>query len=292
MKRISAVLRAGTVMLAVAIVPALHARSCGSNGDLVGSFGWLATRTSQFVAVPVLPPGTAVGSSSPIGGLVAGAVNNTAFASVGRVFLDGNGTIFATPTSGGVQTSVGTYNVNGDCTVSVTLVDAFQAPAATAIAPAQVSATFEGVVVSNGNEIDLTQTGASAGTTIILRKTRQSCTTSDVFDSFGISAGGLQNGATTASFNILGRFVADGAGNLVEDATGQASPLTNRKITGSYTVNSDCTGTLSLITADGKKRAANLVIVTKGSDLSSGQQALQFAFTDPGVVGSGGAEQQ
>jgi hypothetical protein len=97
---------------------------------------------------------------------------------------------------------------------------------------------------------------------------------------------------TTAPFSILGRFVADGAGNLVEDAIAQASPLSNRKVTGTYTVNMDCTGTATLITADGKKRGANIVIVTQGSDLTNGPQALEFSFTDPGVVGSGVAQQQ
>jgi hypothetical protein len=90
----------------------------------------------------------------------------------------------------------------------------------------------------------------------------------------------------------LGRFVADGAGNLVQDAIAVASPLSNRKITGTYTVNLDCTGTATLITADGKKRGANFVIVTGGSDLTNGPQAMELAFTDTGVVGSGVAQQQ
>ena len=72
----------------------------------------------------------------------------------------------------------------------------------------------------------------------------------------------------------------------------QASPLSNRQLTGTYTVNMDCTGTATLATADGKKRGANFVIVTQGSNLTNGAQTLEFAFTDAGVVGSGLAQQQ
>ncbi len=156
-----------------------------------------------------------------------------------------------------------------------------------------------------GNEIDLVQTGTVTGTALTLRKTKQSCTIDGVFDAFGLAATGVTTTTvapvaggsptstpTSTPFSIVGRFVADGAGNLIEDAIAQASPLNDRKVTGTYTVNMDCTGTATLITADGKKRAANFVIVTLGADLSDGLQALQLAFTDAGVVGSGLAQQQ
>jgi hypothetical protein len=306
MTRLSALSRSGVVVCGaiLAIVPTLQARSCSGNGDVVGSFGWLGVRTSDFVPAATTPPrAVASGSSTPVGSLLAGAVNTAAFTSVGRVFLDGNGAILATSTPGGAQTSVGTYTVNGDCTVSATLTDAFLTAASTGLAPTQASATFEGVVVEVGNEIDLVQTGTVTGTAITLRKTKQSCTIDGVFDAFGLSATGVttttavagtpaSSTPTSTPFSIVGRFVADGAGNLVEDAIAQASPLNDRKVTGTYMVNMDCTGTATLITADGKKRAANFVIVTLGADLSHGPQALELAFTDSGVVGSGLAQQQ
>jgi hypothetical protein len=288
------------VLCGVAIVPTLAARSCGGTGDVVGSFGWLGIRTSDFVPLPVTPPGTATGSSTPLGALIVGAVNTAAFTSVGRVFLDGNGGVFAASAPGGIQTPAGTYTVNLDCTVSATFTDVFATPGGAGLTPTQASATFEGVLVQGGNEIDLTQTGSSAGTSVVLKKTKQSCTIDGVFSAFGISASGVTttpnaiigSAPTTAPFGILGRFVADGAGNLVQDAIAQASPLNNRKVTGTYTVNMDCTGTATLVTADGKKRGANIVIVTQGSDLTNGPQAMEFAFTDAGVVGSGVAQQQ
>ena len=305
MKRLRKLQRVVTITLCgLAIVPTLAARTCGGVGDVVGSFGWLATRSSNFVPSATTPPGTTTGttmtgSATPIGALVADAVNTAAFTSVGRIYLDGNGGVFSTSTPGGLQTPAGTYTVNSDCTVSVTLMDAFAAPGFPGLST-QPSATFEGVAVAGGNEIDLTQTGSTAGTTISLKKTGQSCTIDGLSSSFGISATGLTTAPnatigsmpTTTAFGILGRFVADGAGNLVEDAMAQASPLTNRQVTGTYTVNVDCTGTATLATADGKKRGANFVIVTQGSDLTNGPQTLEFAFTDAGVVGSGLAQQQ
>jgi hypothetical protein len=293
--------RAVIIMLCgLSIVPTLAARTCGSNGDVVGSFGWLGIRTSDFVPVAVTPPGTTMGSSTPVGALIVGAVNTAAFTSVGRLFLDGNGGVFATSAPGGIQTPAGTYTVNLDCTVSATLTDVFATPGGAGLTPTQVSATFEGVMVEGGNEIDLTQTGSSAGTIVTLKKTKQSCTIDNLSSAFGISATGVTttpnasfgSTPTTAPFSILGRFVADGAGNLVADAVAQASPLNNRKVTGTYAVNMDCTGTATLVSADGKKRGANFVIVTQGSDLTNGPQALEFSFTDSGVVGSGLAQQQ
>jgi hypothetical protein len=301
MRRLNRLQRAIFVIVGgLALVPNLAARSCGGTGDVVGSFGWLGRRTSDFVPVGVVPPGTFMGSSTPVGALVVGAVNMAAYSSVGRLFLDGAGGIFATSAPGGIQTPAGTYSVNLDCTVSVTLTDAFATTGGAGLTPTQLSATFEGVVVEGGNEIDLIETGPSAGTGLTLKKTKQSCTVDGVFSAFGISAAGVTttpsaisgSAPTTAPFTIVGRFVADGAGNLVQDSIAQASPLTNRKITGTYTVNMDCTGTAALITADGKKRGTNIVIVTQGSDLTNGPQALEFSFTDSGVVGSGVAQQQ
>jgi hypothetical protein len=310
MKRISMLTRVSTVVLggALAMAPSLQARTCSGNGDVVGSFGWIATRDSAFVPAASTPPGTTIaGSSTLVGGLVTGAANTAAFASVGRVAFDGNGGVFASSTPGGPIAQVGTYTVNGDCTISTSLTDAFALPGGAGLTPVQANATFEGVVVQGGGEVDLMQTGSIGGTILTLRKTRQYCSTDGLASAFGISATGVStstvlnvnnNGTassstpTTTPFSLVGRFVADGAGNLVEDNIAFASPLTNREVTGTYTVNVDCTGTATLVTADGKKRGANIVVVTQGSNLTNGPQMLEFAFTDSGVVGSGLAQQQ
>ena len=295
-----------TLACILALAPALQARTCSGNGDVIGSFGWLGSRSAEFVPDPIVTPAAPIaGSATLIGGLAAGAANIFAFASVGRLFLDGNGGLFAASTPGGPVVSAGSYNVNSDCTISATITDAFAIPGVPGTIPVAARVTFEGVVVGGGNEVDLTQTGTVSGTILTLKKTQQSCTINGLFSAFGITATGVAPTPTTtttppglttpsdlAPFTILGRFVADGAGNLVEDATALQSPLVNREVTGTYNVNSDCTGTALLVTADGQKRNANLVIVNVGSDLSNGPQALEFAFSDPGVVGSGSAQQQ
>jgi hypothetical protein len=307
----------------LALAPVLEARTCGGAGDVVGSFGWSGGRAMAFVSTsavttPTTTPTTTAPavSPTPIGALLSGAGGTGAFASVGRVYLDGNGGVFASSAPGDALMSVGTYSVNGDCTISMTLSDTFATPAPMALVTttAPVGVTYQGVLVQNGNEIDLTQTGNAATSSLTMTKTQQSCTTGYVFSAFGIAASGSSTavmqsstgttGTTTTTpttsttpaaptpFNIVGRFVADGSGNLITDNFGEASPLTSREITGSYTVNADCTGTATLITSDGVKRAANFVIVTQGPNLTTGTQALQFAFSGNGVTGTGLAQQQ
>src|SRR5260370_4575970 len=157
--------RSGITMLGaiLAVVPSMQARSCGGNGDLVGSFGWLGVRTSDFVPAAAAASRAVSGSSTPIGSLLVGAANTAAFTSVGRVFLDGNGSILATSTPGGAPTSVGTYTVTGACTASATLTVAFLTAGPTGLAPVQAGAMFEGVVVEVGNENELVQRGQSHG---------------------------------------------------------------------------------------------------------------------------------
>jgi len=86
------------------------------------------------------------GSTTRLGALAAGAANTAAFSSVGRLFLDGNGFMFASGTAGGALAHVGTYLVNPDCTISATITDTFAQPGAAGLTPVQVSVTFEGVV--------------------------------------------------------------------------------------------------------------------------------------------------
>src|SRR5262249_49661423 len=140
--------RLGTLVLGafLAAAPALEARTCSGNGDLIGAYGWIAGREATFVPVAASAPGTIVGSNTAVGALTAGAVNSAIFASVGRLYLDGNGGLFASATAGSTLAQVGTYSVNTDCTISATFTDAFATPGGAGLTPVQASATFEGVV--------------------------------------------------------------------------------------------------------------------------------------------------
>jgi len=102
-------------------------------------------------------------------------------------------------------------------------------------------------------------------------------------------------GSLGTPFSVLGRTVADGTGNLVMDIPSTTSPV-KRAITGAYTVNADCTGTARLQDLPaGVVRNVGFMIVNEGpANLlqTIARQRLEFAFTDPGVLGSGEAKQQ
>src|SRR6266446_5360985 len=82
----------------VLLAPILQARTCSGNGDILGSYGFIGSRSGFFllgatapgtttasasaplIPVPALPPGstaatTVTGSSTPFGSLVAGLAN-------------------------------------------------------------------------------------------------------------------------------------------------------------------------------------------------------------------------
>jgi len=136
---------AGSVFFA----PSIQARQCSGNGDLVGSFGFSASRSGFFLlgaaagtgsgslpVIPVTPPGTTgatavtqtafVGSNTGIGKLLTGLANPNVFSSVGRVFADGLGNLYASPTAGlPTNILVGTYNITTSCSITMTLTDPF-----------------------------------------------------------------------------------------------------------------------------------------------------------------------
>jgi len=187
--------------------------------------------------------------------------------------------------------------------------------------------TLEGVVVNagSGNEIDLVTTGANTGAVVTLSKTAQfsSCSNASLSGSYGVTGEGLfstnantavggtsstppATGAFTSGvggplgtpFNLLGRFVADGSGNFVTDFFSSTSTV-KRAIAGTYVVNGDCTGTARLVDSAGVGRNIAFVLVNDaaacsaaGTASTSVRQALDFVFTDPGVIGSGTAKQQ
>ena len=286
---------------ALTIAPALQARTCSGNADLLGGYGWVGSRPAAFV--PATPLAAINGSTTQIGALTAGAANSAAFASVGRVYLDGNGGIFSTSTPLTTLQQVGTYMVNSDCTVSATLTDTFATPGGAGLTPVQASVTFEGVVVQNFNEVNLVQTGtAASGAVVTLRRAKQfnACGIDSLTGTFGLAASGVATvaptpGATPVAtpFTLFGRINADGTGFLVQDSVGLASPLTQRRYTGTYTVNQDCTGSATLVGPDTKSRKIDFVIVSPGGpNPTNATQSLVLSFTDPGVVGAGLAQQQ
>lgn len=306
-------------------VPVSEARTCSGNGDLIGSYGFVASRDLfvgapatpagsggfTFVPVAATPPGTteALSTTTPIGQLVAGSAGASPFTAAGVLAFDGNGNLLAS-NSGGVPNIIlngsGAYKVNTDCTVSGTIDLNNTVFTTTSSVPAPIVA-FQGVIVDRGNEIDITTTGGTAsGLVITMKKTIQAsgCSTGSLNGTYGFV--GSANTITTptggsaalTSSLVLGRFFADGAGSLLLDAPGAASSLSGLEIAAgtksTYTVNQDCTGSATLALNNGTVRGIKFVIVNECPVGSSGTapQEVLFVFSDSTVSGRGSAKQQ
>jgi len=208
-------------------------------------------------------------STTGIGQLVSGATGSVPFASSGKLYFDGAGSIFASSTqqfTPSASSLVGTYTLNSDCTISVILNDAFGSNT--------TKLTLQGVILGDGSEIDLgvlqttstsSGTGTNTGTSniapglfqsnILIRLVRpfgNSCNTNTLAGArtFIVASGtrtgtGTGTGTVTGTpFFIFGRVQFDGNGNLFALPSAQSS--IGRQFAGTYTVNSDCTGTVSL----------------------------------------------
>ena len=285
------------------------------------------TGTGPMIAVGVAPPGTTgaiTWSQTSTGALVGGLASSNVFSTVSRLVADGAGNLYASATpTGSASTQIGDYTVGLDCSVVMTLNDGFS-PTATG-APTY-TAMLEGELMNAGSgfdRINLVQTNAGAGGSIVtLQRATQAngCTDSSLNGNYSVVGSGMyqsgatftvpgtgittSTGATTGNggpsaivhgvsstlgtpFTLLGRFFADGSGNLVTDSAAIASTL-NLGLTGNYAVNPDCTGTARLTDASGTSRDISFVLVEQSSQATLGpKQQLEFAFSDPGVFGSG-----
>lgn len=230
-------------------------------------------------------------SDTPVGQLLTGVANTGPFASSGTLYLDGSGTIRANSAAqGGTTMSVGTYALNSDCTIRVTLTDAFGTD--------QTPTTLQGIILANGAEIDLgVLQDISAGTSTapgkyqsnllikLIRPLATYCTVSNLNGSYALVATGTRVATvvtgpgtvalpaqTETPFFLFGRVLFDGNGSIpVPSAT--PSSLGFLQFSGSYTVNTDCTGTMTL----------NSVGSTGGSTTSDPSLSLTFVLTQPRV---------
>ena len=84
----------------------------------------------------------------------------------------------------------------------------------------------------------------------------------------------------------VGRMVSDGAGNLTgSDSFSFDGSVVKREFTGTYTVNEDCTGALTLTNAAGASVHADIVIVSGGKE-------ILLLETDGGYILTGTLKQQ
>jgi hypothetical protein len=249
------------------------------------------TGSVNFQALAVNPPGTTGSvtySNTELGRLFGGLAGTASGAVSGQFYFDGNGNIFGSSTPGGApSTLVGSYTVNPDCTVSITLNDAFSA------ASHPPSLSFTGFLANGGTEIDIvpstqltsSATGTAAAPTSLVQlmriSTQITCSVSTLTGPYALVGNGFTSANATTVF--LARLHFDGNGKLVDDTVaGVTTPLSALQYTGTYSVNADCTGTLTLsqltpATATTKAVAKPSITVT-------------FVITDPVVqVNSSGS---
>ena len=244
----------------------------GLPGSLLTTTGTGGTGTTTGTPPPF--------SSTELGRLLSGLTNTGPFASFGILFLDSSGNILASSTTQeGVTTVVGTYTLNSsDCTITLTLKDAFGTNT--------TSTSLQGIVLRDGSEIDVgvlqnfttgvicngSATGSCTGTSTtpavntlygsntlvrLVRQQSPSCRASSLVGTYALTSNGnrvatLTGGSilgtqTQAPFFTFGLVQFDGNGNIMPQAG--ASSLGYLQFTGTYTVNADCTGTMTLSNA-------------------------------------------
>jgi hypothetical protein len=228
----------------------------------------------------ITPPGTTSNqggySSTSIGQLVGNINVGGAFSTAGVLYFDGAGHILvataAAPLAPSIQ--VGTYSVNSDCTINVTLTDVFNTttsgPGVTN--PTLGSSNLIGIVLGGGAELDLSVAQSSTSTNgniplisgefvsrlsiQIVRSFSYGCSVASLTGSYGLvgtgyavvnpSGTGTNATGTTQPGTLLASISFDGNGNVVPQTVTSPSPLGSFQYAGTYTMNLNCSGTLTL----------------------------------------------
>lgn len=285
------------LLIAAAVAPA---QTCSGNQDFYGVYLYTAFNNRPVPAAAPSPSSALTFSETPTGRLLKNVYLQVPFASTGRLIADGLGGVFAAPPDADVITTrIGTYKVNSDCTLTMSLFDAFNARILPIGDPVpRGTAAFEGILQNRGDEANFLQTGQTWATSLSLARPflAQGCTNAVLSGVFGIAGTGTATVAATESapasavpLSLLGRFVADGAGNLTPDTPALESPLPKRQITGTYKVEADCTGTARLIQ---DTRILNITFVLLRNGVRFGEFAratMRFAFADLNMAGLGTA---
>jgi hypothetical protein len=292
------------------------AQTCQIQGVTVGGYYTFASIGNGAPGSLLTPPATGTsggsGSTAPgysateLGELLNGLANGVPFASSGTIYLNGAGGIVAN-SSTGVPTTVGSYVLNSDCSITVTLMDVF----GTITTPA----TLQGIVFDNGAEIDLgvlknvntgtSSTTGSTGTSTtsttgalyesnvlvhLIRPPSAACSVSSLVGSYVLSgtgtgiatvaaaAGSTSSTQTEAPFFWFASVDFDGNGNVIVPSVVPSS-LSYLEYTGSYKVNADCTGTMTLSPNTG----ASSSTTGTSSTTSSSALSVYFILSQPTV---------
>jgi hypothetical protein len=196
----------------------------------------------------------------------------------GYLKADGKGTFKGTESAsigGTIFTNVpitGTYSINADCTGS-------------AITKVQKSVNhFNLVVVSGGKSLQtVSADSGNVETEIVQAQGKTTCTLAGLKGSFGIQSSGMF--LTIGSVAFDGVFTLDGKGVVSGKESGSiaGSIFTWLPASGTYTVASNCTGTMA-ITVSGQTQHLSFVV-------TNGGKGMLLVETDANTVVSGFGQQ-
>jgi len=249
----STMLQKGLLMVTAVLALSLTAWGQCSNADLTGKYGFAG------------------------GGLDK---NGNPIHVLAYIKANGRGTFTGTETGsddGTVFTNIpltGTYSINSDCTGSGT----------SKLKGQKTTNHFNLVVVSGGKNLQTLSTDApnvQAGT--VQAQGKATCTVAGLKGSFGIEASGDFIGVGAVALD--GLFTLDGKGNVSGTESGSiaGSIFTGQSVSGTYTVASNCTGTIT-VTVLGQTEHSSFVVTNGGKE-------LLVVETDANTVVSGFGQQ-
>jgi hypothetical protein len=199
---------------------------------------------------------------------------------LGYIKANGKGTFTGTETGsddGTVFTNVpvaGTYSINSDCTGSGT----------SKLKGQKMTNHFTLVVVSGGKNLQTLSTDApNVQTGTVQAEGKVTCTLAGLKGNFGLEASGVFLGVGAVALD--GLFTLDGKGNVSGTESGSiaGSIFTGQSISGTYTVASNCTGTMA-VTVLGQTEHSSFVVTNSG-------KGLLIVETDANTVVSGFGQQ-
>jgi len=314
-----------TAALCATFAAAQQVGCLATTSSVIGTYTYVATEV-PLGGVAIVPPGTTTNqqsySNTPVGQLVSGINGGGAFSMAGVFYFDGAGHISVSTASSplSASTPVGTYTVNSDCTVNVTITDVFNTttPNAGVTIPTFGSASLIGIALGGGSEIDLSVAQSSSsknGNTPIvtgefasrlslqlIRSFPYGCSTTSLSGSYGligtgfaltnVTGTGSSTTGTTQPVTFFASVTFDGNGNVVAQPVASSSPLGSFQFTGTYTVNVNCTGTLTLSTppATGSTTAAtplingSLVLIPPVAYVTTGTATLTGSADRPSLL--------
>ena len=189
-------------------------------------------------------------------------------AETGIVTFDGKGNSSGSATGNAAGyiyqvTFTGTYSVNADCTADVTINLAGGG-----------TATGTYTIMDGGNEFELLNLSDSVVESGRFRKMPQNCTNATLNGSYGYLAQAFflhHRGEPVGSTYVvvsIGVETFDGNGNTYASETSNLSGIIRHQtLTGTYSVNADCTATATMTFPDGGTATATFTIVDGGNEL-------------------------